>query len=287
MGTEHVGIFVYDVDNGMVLANFDIVNANQIVVHLSEAIICNVIVFGYNVIGAATIAGSTVQVGSIELTESVNGNLLVNGQALATNDRIDAVLALAPEEFDTFKEVADNLALKADAADVYTKTEVDTSLATKANTTHNHAFADITSKPTTVSGYGITDAYTKSEVDTLKSQYLMTSGGTMTGAITSFRETHQALASGSIDLSAANQFSITITANTTFSVANVPPSGQVMGFILEITNGGSKTIGYWTGVKWAGGTAPTLTAAGVDILGFYTRDGGVTWRGMVLAKDSK
>jgi hypothetical protein len=119
MGTDHVGIFVYDVDNGMVLANFDIVNANQIVVHLSEAILCNIIVFGYNVIGAATIAGSTVQVGSIELTASVNGNLLVNGQALATNDRVDAVLALAPEEFDTFKEVADNLALKADASSVY------------------------------------------------------------------------------------------------------------------------------------------------------------------------
>jgi hypothetical protein len=60
-----------------------------------------------------------------------------------------------------------------------------------------------------------------------------------------------------------------------------------MGFILEITNGGSKTIGYWTGVKWAGGTAPTLTAAGTDVLGFYTHDGGASWVGLTLAKDVK
>jgi len=47
------------------------------------------------------------------------------------------------------------------------------------------------------------------------------------------------------------------------------------------------TVTWWAGVKWAGGTAPTLTAAGVDILGFYTRDGGATWRGTMMSKDSK
>ncbi len=35
-----------------------------------------------------------------------------------------------------------------------------------ASSSHSHPFADITSKPTTISGYGITDAYTKTEVDT-------------------------------------------------------------------------------------------------------------------------
>jgi hypothetical protein len=32
--------------------------------------------------------------------------------------------------------------------------------------THQHTFAELTNKPTTISGFGITDAYTKSEVDT-------------------------------------------------------------------------------------------------------------------------
>lgn len=44
---------------------------------------------------------------------------------------------------------------------------------------HKHAWADITSgKPTTLSGYGITDAYTKTDAD---SRYVNVSGDTMTG----------------------------------------------------------------------------------------------------------
>ena len=40
----------------------------------------------------------------------------------------------------------------------YIKSEVDTRLDTKSNTGHTHTFASLTSKPTTLSGYGITDA---------------------------------------------------------------------------------------------------------------------------------
>jgi hypothetical protein len=47
------------------------------------------------------------------------------------------------------------------------------------------AFGRITAgtNPTTISGYGITDAYTKTEVDTSLSGKLSTTGGTMSGAI--------------------------------------------------------------------------------------------------------
>lgn len=95
------------------------------------------------------------------------------------------------------------------------------------------------------------------------------------------------LAESSIDLSAGNLFSKTISSATTFTVTNVPAAGIVASFILEITNGGAYSITWFSGVKWANGAAPTLTAAGMDILGFYTRDGGATWRGIVLVKDSK
>lgn len=37
--------------------------------------------------------------------------------------------------------------------------------ATVANDSHTHTFANLTSKPTTLGGYGITDAYTQSQVD--------------------------------------------------------------------------------------------------------------------------
>lgn len=47
---------------------------------------------------------------------------------------------------------------------------------------HKHAWSDITSgKPTTLSGYGITDAYTKTDAD---SRYVNVSGDTMTGVLT-------------------------------------------------------------------------------------------------------
>ena len=101
------------------------------------------------------------------------------------------------------------------------------------------------------------------------------------------QETKSAVAASDIDLSVANYFTNTISTTTTFTVSNVPASGTTASFILELTNGGSATVNWWSGVKWAGGTAPTLTAAGVDILGFYSHDGGTTWRGLVLAKDSK
>ena len=90
-----------------------------------------------------------------------------------------------------------------------------------------------------------------------------------------------------IDLATGNLFTKTISGATTLTVSNVPATGDAASFILELTNAGSAAITWFSGVKWAGGTAPTLTASGVDVLGFYTHNGGTTWRGMLLAKDSK
>lgn len=101
------------------------------------------------------------------------------------------------------------------------------------------------------------------------------------------KETKVAIAASNIDLSTANYFSKTISATTTFTVSNVPTTGTVASFILDLTNGGSQTINWWSGMKWAGGTAPTLTSSGRDVLGFFTHDGGTTWTGLLLGKDAK
>ena len=100
-------------------------------------------------------------------------------------------------------------------------------------------------------------------------------------------ETRVAMAANNIDLSAGGYFTKTISAATTLTVSNVPSSGTGVSFILDLTNGGSSAITWWSGVKWAGGTSPTLTASGRDVLGFFTHDGGVTWTGLVLGKDVK
>ena len=48
---------------------------------------------------------------------------------------------------------------------------------------HTHAFSSLTSKPTTISGYGITDGVTTSTLNSSLSKYLKLSGGTMTGTL--------------------------------------------------------------------------------------------------------
>ena len=108
-----------------------------------------------------------------------------------------------------------------------------------------------------------------------------------TPVITGTREKLSVMSDDNIDLATGNYFTKTISGAATFTVTNVPSSGTSVSFILELTNAGSATITWWSGVKWAGGTAPTLTASGVDVLGFYSHNGGVTWRGFLLSKDSK
>lgn len=103
--------------------------------------------------------------------------------------------------------------------------------------------------------------------------------------LTGIKEIQIALAANNIDLSTGNYFTKTITTATTFTVSNVPASDTAISFILDLTNGGAGAITWWSGVKWVGGTAPTLTASGRDSLAFYTYDGGTTWTGLVLGKD--
>ena len=105
--------------------------------------------------------------------------------------------------------------------------------------------------------------------------------------ITALNETKVAMAANAIDLATGNYFSKTISGATTLTVSNVPAAGSVGSFILDLTNGGAGTITWFTGVKWASGTAPTLTTSGRDVLGFFTHDGGTIWSGLVLGKDLK
>lgn len=104
--------------------------------------------------------------------------------------------------------------------------------------------------------------------------------------ITGLLEKHVAIAAEEIDLKTGNLFSKTITGATTFSVKNVPAPGSVATFILHLSNPGAN-VTWWAGVKWQKGIAPTLTAAGTDVLGFYSFDGGASWTGIVMAKDVK
>lgn len=104
--------------------------------------------------------------------------------------------------------------------------------------------------------------------------------------IAGLKETKIALAANDINLSLGNAFTKTIIAATTLTVSNVPVTDTLATFILELTNGGSAIVTWWSGIKWVGGTVPTLTTTGRDTIGFYTHDGGVSWTGLI-AKDIK
>ena len=108
-----------------------------------------------------------------------------------------------------------------------------------------------------------------------------------TDAILATKEVKVTMTTNNLDLATANLFTKTLTGATTFTISNKAVAGDVNSFILELTNGGAFTVTFWAGVKWAGGTVPTLTAAGTDVLGFYSHDGGTTWRGILMAKNSK
>lgn len=92
---------------------------------------------------------------------------------------------------------------------------------------------------------------------------------------------------GVIDLEKTNLYTLTVSGAVSISFQNVLASPLVDDVILEVTNGGSAVVTFPASVKWDKGAPPEMPATGISILGFYTRDGGVTWRGHVMAANSK
>lgn len=96
-------------------------------------------------------------------------------------------------------------------------------------------------------------------------------------------------ATDTIDLTDGNVHNVTLTANCTFTFSNPPASGTSGTFTLFLNQDGtgSRTATWPGSVKWAGGTAPTLTttASRTDILVFTTIDAGVIWYGAVSGQD--
>jgi hypothetical protein len=88
------------------------------------------------------------------------------------------------------------------------------------------------------------------------------------------------------NLSLGTYLTATTAGATTWNFSNFPASGNTIGVVLELVNGGTAAQ-TWTNVRWAGGIAPTLTASGTDVLVFITDDSGSNWRGSLVMLDSK
>ena len=92
-----------------------------------------------------------------------------------------------------------------------------------------------------------------------------------------------------IDLTLGNVVTATLDANTAFTFSNPSATGKSCSFMLTLTQDatGSRTATWPASVKWAGGTAPTLTttASRADVLTFTTVDAGTIWYGFVAGQD--
>lgn len=91
-----------------------------------------------------------------------------------------------------------------------------------------------------------------------------------------------------INLALGNVVTATVdTSANTFTFSNPPASGKCGSFTIILTNGGSQTVNWPAAVDWAGGTAPTLTTSGIDVLTFTTVDAGTIWYGFLAGADMK
>jgi hypothetical protein len=84
----------------------------------------------------------------------------------------------------------------------------------------------------------------------------------------------------SINCSSGNYFTATVSGTPTYTVTGVP-SGRSYSFTLEVLHS-SGTITWFSGVEWAGGTAPTLTTGKTHLFMFVTDDNAARWRGAFL-----
>lgn len=175
-----------------------------------------------------------------------------------------------------------------------TKAQVE-SVLTGAIASHTHAFASLTSKPTTLNGYGITDAYTQAEINAKLTNGSVTKIGTASvGSSTKpiYLSSGVPTASSSTVGGAAKPMWLnagTLTAcSSTIGYSNLPVYLNA-GTITKVT---SIAEGYlsWGG-KATSGTVTPLDCACVPFLSAnriafsnpdgitieYSRDGGETW----------
>ena len=91
-----------------------------------------------------------------------------------------------------------------------------------------------------------------------------------------------------IDLTVGNVVSATVdTSENTFTFSNPSATGRSCTFLFRVTNGGSQTVNWPASVDWVGGSAPSLTSSGLDMLVFTTVDAGTIWFGLVGGLDVK
>ena len=104
--------------------------------------------------------------------------------------------------------------------------------------------------------------------------------------VTNYTETTATVNSGSaltLDLANGTIDIITLTANCTITMPTAAAGKSFLIFLKQDATG-SRSV-TWTTVKWAGGTAPTITATAskMDIFSFFSD--GTNWYGVTVGQN--
>ncbi len=91
-----------------------------------------------------------------------------------------------------------------------------------------------------------------------------------------------------LDISTANVFKITLTANCILTITN-PSFGSTFSTItvlLKQDSTGSRTVTWPSSVTWAGGSAPHLSTNPnfTDVFYLFTINNGALWFGELIAR---
>ena len=125
-------------------------------------------------------------------------------------------------------------------------------------------------------------------VTTTANAALPVAGGTMTGELDILTAKNTRVDLGNIsttatlDFDAANAWTATVTGTVTIALSNVPTGTFMVGGVVKLINGGSSTVTWPAAFEWEGGTAPTLTTSGTDLIAFVTLDAGTSWQATAL-----
>lgn len=232
--------------------------------------------------GAVTLAKADVGLSSVDNTSdaakpvSTATQTALNGKANTTHTHViadvtslqstlDAKAPLASPAF-TGTPTAPTQTQGNNSTRLATTAYVDALGATKANTAHIHAIADVTNLQT------LLDAKAAAQSPVFSGAVDFASG--------SLRQNAVAIVALAIDCAAGNYFTKTIAADSGFTFANVP-AGKAYSLTLELTHTAGN-VAWPASVVWSAGIAPQLTIGRKHLFVFLTDDGGTVWRAAAL-----
>ena len=141
LGSVSYGLFAYDENHTLMVANHEPVDANTVKAYFASAVMGSAVIFAVETFSATAVVTSQTTIGDILLTDDGQGNLDANGNDLAYKQFVIDGLALKSNVTDVFASLAlksdktsvdASLALKANSADVYLKTDTLTAVQTNA-----------------------------------------------------------------------------------------------------------------------------------------------------------